>query len=193
LTNLAGTVVPSVSAQIARTTDPIMRDTRTALDRIKSRIPGYSDDVPARLNLWGEPIVLSGGLGPDLISPLYSSYSKYNPATAELVRLELYPRLPQRTLEGEDIPQDDYWTFVQNAGRLAHPQVTALVTSPQWRTLDNLPETQRSILRQIIDENREVARALLRFRLGKVLTRQQQEIVDRMRPEPRRMRTGGGF
>lgn len=183
LRNLAGSVVPSASAQLTRTIDPVLRDTRTALDRIKSRVPGYSEDVPARLNIWGEPIVLSGGLGPDIVSPLYSSYSKFDAATNELVRLELYPRLPQKMLEGEEIPQDEYWTYVRNAGRLAHPQVNALVTSPQWHTLDNLPETQRSIIRQIIDENREVARTVLRFRLGKALNRQQQEIVDQMLPK----------
>lgn len=196
LRNLAGTAVPTGVAQVTRTVDPVLRDTRTALDRIKSRIPGYSEDVPARLNLWGEPIILSGGLGPDLVSPLYSSHSKFDAATNELVRLELYPRLPQRTLEGEEIPQEEYWTYVRNAGRLAHPQVTALVTSPQWHTLDKLPETQRSIIRQVIDENREVARTVLRFRLGKPLNRQQQEIIDQMVPQTDskpRLRTGGRF
>lgn len=178
LRNLAGTAVPTGLAQAARTIDPVLRDTRTALDRIKSRIPGYSDDVPARLNLWGEPIVLSGGLGPDIVSPLYSSTTRFDAATNELVRLDLFPRLPQRVMDGEEIPQDEYWTFVRNAGRLAHDQVVQLVSTDQWRRLDNLPETQRSILRGLIQENRNTARSILRMRLGKPLSRQQQEILE---------------
>jgi hypothetical protein len=73
---LAGTVVPSGVAQLERTLDPGLSATNGIIEKIKSRLPGYSDDLPPRRNIFGEPIILSGGLGPDIMSPIYKSTDK---------------------------------------------------------------------------------------------------------------------
>ena len=56
---------------------------------IKSRVPGWSKTLPGRLNFWGELIILEGGLGWDLLSPIYSSTGQYSPIDDEIVRLKL--------------------------------------------------------------------------------------------------------
>jgi hypothetical protein len=176
--NFGGTLIPTAAAQIARTTDPTLRDTQSVMDRIKSRIPGFSDDLPARRNLWGEPITLGGGLGPDLISPIYSSFGTNDPVSNELVRLELFPPMPQRRIDGAEIPSKLYWAYVENAGKPAHRQLEELITSPEWKQLDQFPETQRSIIRDIVQENRDVARAVLRLNMGKVLSGQERAMLE---------------
>jgi hypothetical protein len=94
---LAGTVVPTGVAQINRTFfDSTLRETRSFLDEIKSRVPGLSDSLPPRRNIWGEPVTLSGSAGPDLLSPIYSSDKKSAPASEELLRLGLHLSRPMR-------------------------------------------------------------------------------------------------
>jgi hypothetical protein len=83
------TILPYSSAlgQTAKTIDPVQRDVKNLIDAFKAKIPGYSTDLPARRNIFGEPFVLGGGLGPDLVSPLYTSTYKADRVRDELARL----------------------------------------------------------------------------------------------------------
>ena len=111
----AGTIVPTGLAQANRTfSDPILRDTRgldlwqSMVNQVHSRIPGYSDDLPPRTNVWGDPIVLGGGLGPDIVSPIYTLTGKPSPADQELLRLGVPVTMPQRQINGVKLTAHEY-------------------------------------------------------------------------------------
>ena len=53
---LVGSFVPSVSAFAERVVSPEIESVKTMTDAIKSRIPGLSDSVPKRRNVYGETI-----------------------------------------------------------------------------------------------------------------------------------------
>jgi hypothetical protein len=93
----AGTIVPTGIAQVERVLSPEMEAVNSAMDQIKSRIPGFSKDLPVRRNLWGEPILLEGGLGPDIISPIYTSKRRESPIDKELFELRIPIRMPRKT------------------------------------------------------------------------------------------------
>ena len=71
--NFMKSLVPRLFAQGERMIDPTVRDTLTLMDQIKSQIPGLSQTLPPRRNVWGQTVMLSGAFGPDIISPIYSS------------------------------------------------------------------------------------------------------------------------
>lgn len=81
------------------------------LREMRSRTPGLSSDLPPRRNLWGDPILLEGGLGPNLISPVYTSTEKESPADDEILRNKISLSMPPRFLYGsrpsDDIPMKD--------------------------------------------------------------------------------------
>jgi hypothetical protein len=108
--NLAGTAVPTGVAQIERTLYPEISEAQDALDAIKARIPGYSKELPTRHNLWGEKITFNGALGPDIISPIFTSTEKDSPIDRELLRMRAPIRMPNRTqsFEGVSIKLDPY-------------------------------------------------------------------------------------
>ena len=81
---LARSGVPAGLRQVTRTLDPIRKDVETLYDHWRSGLPGY--DGPAVHNLWGDPIMLPAGVGPDLISPLYSSAVTPDATTEWLVQ-----------------------------------------------------------------------------------------------------------
>lgn len=108
------TILPysTAESQIAREIDPVRREVNSILDAFKAKIPGYSDTLPPSRNLWGEPIVLSGGLGPDLISPIYTSTGKLDPVSTELVRLELPIGMPSKQIGGVPLDPQEYDAYV---------------------------------------------------------------------------------
>jgi hypothetical protein len=97
---VAGLVVPSGVAQVERVTDPVMSDAQSILDEIKSRIPGLSDSVPPLRNIWGEPVKLGGGWGPDMISPIYTSKEEKSPIDMEIVNNKVNVQPLPRTVMG---------------------------------------------------------------------------------------------
>ena len=122
-----GSWIPAGVAQVERVMDPTLRDTygptsrgtpnallretKSMLREMRSRTPGLSSDLPPRLNLWGDPILLGGGYGPDIISPIYQSIEKESPADDEIIRNKVSISMPARFLYGtrpsNDIPMKD--------------------------------------------------------------------------------------
>lgn len=67
---LAGSVIPSGVAAIARATDPYMREVKTPLQAIKARIPYLSQDLPERIGAFGKPVERPGSTLQRLLSPV---------------------------------------------------------------------------------------------------------------------------
>ena len=62
--NLLASTVPytSLFSTGKRMVDPVMRDAQGVIERIRSRIPGLSEDLPPRVNIYGEALVMEGGM-----------------------------------------------------------------------------------------------------------------------------------
>jgi len=138
-----GTVVPTGVAQVERVVDPELRQANSMLDQIRSRIPGYSDDLPPRRNLWGEPIILSGGLGPDIVSPVYTSEKKEAPVSEEMIRLQLPLSMPSRVAHGVELAPEQYDRYLVLAGNEAKHPRTNLGLKETLEQLIESPEYQR--------------------------------------------------
>lgn len=127
---LTGSVVPAGVANVTRQMDPYRREVYSMLDAIKARTPGLSKDLPARLNVWGEPISYESGFGTayDALSPIYTRTSKNEPIDAELIKQEANLTMPRRrtsfngaTVDLGQHPQA-YARYVALAGNeLKHP------------------------------------------------------------------------
>lgn len=113
------TIIPYSSAlgQSSKAIDPVMREVNGILDAFKAKIPGYSSTLPPRRNLWGEPILIEGGLGPDLISPFYSSTLKDDPVILELDRLQLPVNLPSKQIDRVPLSPEQYDRYQVLAGK----------------------------------------------------------------------------
>src|SRR5690606_30014855 len=72
LERFASSFVPTGVAEVARFNDPVMRQSHDIVTAMKRRLPGYSSDLPPRLDLWGREIRYESGFGRgyDAVSPL---------------------------------------------------------------------------------------------------------------------------
>ena len=107
LRRLGGTIIPSGVAQVARYMDPTLREVNSITDAIIARVPGWSSSLPAKMNLWAEPIRLQGGLGPDLASPIYTKTPGLKPVSEEMVRQGVSVAMPAKWVFGKRPPQGD--------------------------------------------------------------------------------------
>jgi len=129
-------------AQLTRFDDPTMREVNSILDAFKARIPGLSDTLPPRRNLWGEPIMLEGGLGPDLISPIYTTTKKLDAVAQELARLEIPVGMPGKNIDGVPLNPQEYDAYVVLQG--AQPIIGDLTLRQRLEDLMRSDLYQRS-------------------------------------------------
>ena len=181
INKLVGTLVPNISAQVARSEDPFLREARTLLDTVKSRIPGLSKTLFPRRDLWGNPITLEGGGGPDLASPIHISRLKEDPAVSELIRLQVFPAPLQRTIQGVDLSDAQYDDFQVYAGAVLKIQLNQLVAVPGWG--DTPAYARIDMVEKTVNKTREVARKWMLMRYPKLLKDALQAKMDKYRAE----------
>jgi hypothetical protein len=112
LERMGSSVVPAGVAAYTRTQDSTIRLTDGLIDKQKARLPNYSKDLPPRRNMFGQPIVLEGGLGPDIMSPIYQSKKKNNAVVDEMIANKVDIGMPRFTMDGVELSTIQYDRYV---------------------------------------------------------------------------------
>lgn len=103
--NLAASFVPAIVREAEAMMSPEMSAASNTVEKLKSRIPAMSDDVPTRHDLWGREVDFQSGLGAvyDAVSPIYSSQLEAEPIDQELMQIGYFPGMPSKrvTVDGE--------------------------------------------------------------------------------------------
>ncbi len=168
LKRLVGSVtVPTGVAQVARTMDPTFRETESYGDYIKSRIPGLSDNLPAKRDIWGEPITSEGGLGPDIISPIWQSTRQNDPVNNALLESGISIGPARRTIQVNNkdvrLTPEQYERYQVEAGKRAKATLGEYVASQEWANLS--PGERRKKVKTLITNDRRAVTDWL-FRNG---------------------------
>ena len=165
LEGLAISYVPksSLLRSVTRAIDPTLRDTDGMIQKLKSITPGYSKDLPARLNIWGEEIVLEGGMGPDIMSPIYVSHSKESPISQEMVDNKISIGMPSRTIGGVRLTAQEYHDFVKLTNAIGTKEILGqVIKTKEYNRLPTGPDSPRAnVISSIIMGNRAKARKLI--------------------------------
>jgi len=149
--------VPTGVAQIARALDPTARETDGTLEYIQSRIPGLSDDLLPKRDVWGREMVSEGGIGPDIMSPIWVSTEKGDPATHEAIRVGAVISPPSESVGGKKLDARTYNRLQMVVGQTAHKWVSELIQQPDYRALET--EGQAKAIKYVMDKAREAGRA----------------------------------
>ena len=165
LQRMAASVVPASVANIERFLSPEMSATYGFLDRVKSRIPGYSDDLPPRRNIFGEPIVLEGGIGPDIMSPIYTSTVKDDPVADEMVRQQVAVGMPRRQIQGIELDAQQYDRYVLLYSGIEAPtslkdQLRTMFNTREYKNASDGPEGGKALMiKSVFTAYRDMAQA----------------------------------
>lgn len=155
----------STFRSIERMTDPTLRSAFTFTEKLKSQIPGFSDDLPPRRNIFGEPIVLAGGFGLDNMAGIYTSEAKEDPVIDEIVAQKVGIPMPRKSIDGVELDVYQYDRYIQLMSGMdgAVPpikdQLRELFNRPEYQGLGQ--EGKEIEIRAIFQDSQKAARAQL--------------------------------
>lgn len=142
--------VPNILQQANRSLEQDVKDTNNLLDAIKARIPGFSDDVPPRRNMLGEPVQYQRAGIPivDSISPFDYSETTSDPLKREFAQIGHGFSPPRHVKNGVNLQEFksrsgqtayDRWLelhgSVKIGGRSLRNALTRLIKSRSYKNL----------------------------------------------------------
>ncbi|MDE2439841.1 MAG: hypothetical protein KGP14_02360, partial [Betaproteobacteria bacterium] len=83
------------SFQMVRAMDPYSRQAKTLIDAIKKKIPGLSESLMPRRDIWGEPIANKDALGAPGLTAVYEQQVSRDPVNQTMWSLGVYPSQPE--------------------------------------------------------------------------------------------------
>jgi hypothetical protein len=172
VSRFVGSFVPSGAAHVERLIDPTVRETQGFIDMLKSRIPGLSAALPPKRNIWGDPIQFQGALGPDIVSPFYTSRDKRSAIDDEIVRNKIgtvnTPRAKQ-IFQGIELSPAEHSRFLEIMGKELRPEgkdlketLETMIRTPEYQALTDGPEGGKAFaISRIVHQFREQAKNAL--------------------------------
>ncbi len=159
--NFASSFVPfSVGmAQMARAADPYSRQARDVMDAIRAKVPGYSQTLLPRRNIWGEEIPNLHALGGRAISALYEQKVNSDPVNQAMLDLGIHPAAVERKIRNVELTDQQYDDFSRIAGRLAKSRLDVIVQSPDWQRWPK--HVRHDVISEVIRQSREGARGTM--------------------------------
>lgn len=165
------TILPASTllAQTAREVDPVMREVNSIWDAFAARVPGWSATLPPGRNIFGEPRLMGGGLGPDMLSPIYTGSAEPDAVADELVRLELGVSMPSKQIDGVPLTPQEYDAFVVLQGSkpiigdiTLKDRLADLMKSDLYKRSSDGPDGGKAVLiRQWVSAYRDMAKHVL--------------------------------
>ena len=192
--NYVSSFIPTIGGQIARTVDPVRRDTSgdptTAagkeLDKVankmQAKIPGLASDLQPYINVWGEQEINEHSwpvrLLEQTILPGYLDEVDMTPVDVELTRLysvtqnpSVVPsNYPYRTLKSGDeryvLTADEYTEFKIENGRAMYAAAEDAINSSQYSRMSD-DEKASYVAKAIRDAQNDILKRYKKKYLGK--------------------------
>lgn len=153
---VVGSTLPVLSGNIARTVDPTLREVNGLREAYMARMPGLSDNLPARNDVFGQPITRGGSAIERAISPVIPTPAIENVVRAELESLGVTMGFPTKSTGGFEMTDEQYYDYQQIAGRATYSTLFKLISNPQFQ---GLPAGRREeAVNKVINEVRTTVR-----------------------------------
>jgi hypothetical protein len=169
-------------SQMARASDPYSRDARTVVDAIKSKVPGLSQSLMPRRDVWGEILPSRESLGPPGITAIWEQKTNDDPVNIALLNLGIHPAAVGRKIRNVELTEEQHDDWARLAGRLAKLRMNAIVQSSAFQ---NMPAPiKHDLVVEQLRQSREVARNMLMMKWPSILVdAQAAKMQKRMGPQ----------
>lgn len=142
---------------IAKSRDPYIRETWGVIDAIKSKLPGYSETLHPKIDLWGEPVPQRSQLGG--ISGIYTRNALADPVNKAMADLGMGKGMVEKKLRNVELTPEQYEYFARTSGRMAKTRLDMMVKSSQWETFPAYMKMK--VINETIDGSRRAAEGLV--------------------------------
>lgn len=168
--NQGSTVLPFAvgMGQEARAIDPYARQARTLTDAFMAKIPGLSEQLMPRRDIWGQPVENPSDFGGTGLTSISERRVNNDPVNQAMVRLGINAGLPARKITGIPLSDQQYDDYVRVAGRMAKMRLDALVNTPGFQSLP--AGIQTKVMTDTIANARRGAAELIKMQNPSIIT-----------------------
>lgn len=169
LKNMISSFVPySVAmSQMARASDPYSREARTVTDAIKNKIPGLSETLLPRRDIWGEPMPNRKTLGPEGMLAIWETQVSKDPVNLAMLNLGVYPATLRRSIRNVDLTDEQYDEYAKIAGRTTKMRLDTIVKSPDYQRWPD--HVKHDVMVEVIKQSREAASGLMMMKYPQIV------------------------
>lgn len=146
-------------AQVARAIDPYSRQARTIMDAVKQHIPGLSEQLLPRRDVWGEPMPSREALLAPGVTAIYEQKISQDPVNQAMIKLGIAPAQVKRTIRNVPLTDQQYDDFARISGRMAKQRLDVIVRSPDFATWP--AHVQHDVITEVIKQSREAASGIM--------------------------------
>lgn len=155
------------TGQVARSFDPYTRDARSVVDSVKAKVPGLSETLFPRRDIWGNPLPSGTALGSALFSSVYTTQVSKDPVNQAMLQTNYWPGTLDRKIRGVALTDEQYDQFSMLAGRMAKSRLDQIVRSPDWQSWP--ASTRHDVVQETILQSRETARGIMMGRYPSIV------------------------
>jgi hypothetical protein len=116
--------VPVGLSQTARLVDPYQRETKTFIDKLYAKLPGLSEDLPERIDIFGQPIPNKEFYG------VYAQQVQDDPVANFLAKEGYFPGKVKDTINGVQLTPIQYKEYATQAGVMLRLDLQTLMDMP---------------------------------------------------------------
>lgn len=153
-------------SQMARATDPYSRQARTLTDAIKAKVPGLSETLFPRRDVWGEPMPSREVLGAPGVSAIYMTRMNNDPVNKAMLDLNIYPAQVERKIVNVQLTPREYDDYARIAGRMTKADLDRIVNSPAWNQMP--VEAKHYAIQHTIEMDRNTAREMMKGKYPRI-------------------------
>lgn len=153
--NLISSAVPNLVRQTFG--DEYLRDADTLMEKVKSRIPGWSQTLEQKVDVWGNPVRRTGLVGD----------ARKDAVSDKLAQVGYYPSPVKRDIYSVKLTDKQYFDYATTAGKLSRQAVERLF---QQEGFFNKPrEVQQALVKKRIGDAREAARSVIKAKYPDII------------------------
>lgn len=141
---------------LAKSTDPYMRQTATILDAIKDRVPGLSESLPAKRDIFGRPIANNRDVTGTGQTAIWARKRSNDPVVVEMLRLGITPSPVEKRIRGVTLTPQQYDDYQRIAGIMTKQRLDQYVRSGMYERSTDAQRRDR--IGEIFKYSRETAR-----------------------------------
>ena len=153
--NFAASLLPysSFLNQVARLqeSDPYQRKINTFTDAVVNKIPGLSQQLLPKYDIFGQPMV-----NRTMITPIEQVDNKL---VNEMTRLEYVPNMPGKAIRSVELTPEQYAEYCKVSGRVAAMQLMRIVNGNSWNVMKDYQ--RKEIIKGVFSDARRATQNLI--------------------------------
>jgi hypothetical protein len=175
---LSSLVVPYSSAfyQTSRAIDPYQRRVEGLWQAIQNKIPFVSQGLEPQISVWGQPVSSREALLMSGTNAIYTREEARDPLVNALAKLDWFPGLPRRDVQGVRLTPDQYTDYAMIRGQHLRRLMDATIGAPTFNVM--LPGQQLQILQKRVAEADKQALVYMQMKYPGLITQAYQNKME---------------